>query len=779
MRYFDGRRRRSGLQRPRQCGAPPTPLNPTVLGPASRRRLAGAQTLLPPSPTNQHMHRLFAHPWRLHLPAHVVNGITVALGIGLLQWIFTSLAGAHLAQLAVSGAIYASLADLPGTAGRSWRRLVAAAAVGCATAFIIALLKPFPLALGGGVMLITLVATLALAWGPRAGSASFAAILAIVFTIGLPAGQAALPLAGWHLLGAVAYLPWSLAVTALLQPRYRSLALAAVLDCSSRLLRSRAAVVAATAANGATPQQLKAKISDDATLTARLQAARDLLFAGPDSARVNRETAALLHAIDLRDLLLTSRLDLDLLGADRAAPRLRRMLALQLRRCARDLDAAQALLGGGAAERARTRPARPVTAMFAQARLAAGDPRARLLPALAERIRHLGADVDRILRLLRGGTELLPLSRRQLQQFVSPEGWPLATLKAQLSPQSPVLRHSVRIALALGAAYYIGLLLPWASHPQWLVLSVAVVLRGSLDETLSRRDVRVAGTLLGCLIVLLLATLPIPLVWSLAFVIAIGLAHGFALEHYLVTAAAASVMALLQAHMVAPDAGFAIGERLADTFLGAFLAWGFSYVLPAWERPRLPAAITAALLALQGYAKSALDFADDGSVAQRLARRQAYDALGAVAGALQRSAVEPRAVRAPIRDLSAFLDHANRLMAQLSLVRLLLARRGTELDRIATDACLAAAAAALKTALSLQGPASMPAPRAAAHGLDLLPLEAPEQNLMPWLLRRLQVLVIDGAAVERSAAAALARLAGKKPIMCATGPTPWPDSTRF
>lgn len=96
-------------------------------------------------------------------------------------------------------------------------------------------------------------------------TASFAAILAIVFTIGLPAGQAALPLAGWHLLGALAYLPWSLAVTALLQPRYRSLALAAVLDCGSRLLRSRAAVVAATAANGATPQQLKAKISDDAT----------------------------------------------------------------------------------------------------------------------------------------------------------------------------------------------------------------------------------------------------------------------------------------------------------------------------------------------------------------------------------------------------------------------------------------------------------------------------------------------------------------------------------
>ena len=453
------------------------------------------------------MHRLPAHPWPLRLPAHLINGITVACAIGLLQWVFSALAGAYLAQLALSGAIYASLADLPGTPGRSWRRILAAATAGCASAFIIALLKPFPLALGGGILLITFVATLALAWGPRAGSASFAAILAIVFTMGLPAGQAALPLAGWQLLGVLAYLPWSLAVTALLQPRYRSLALAAVLDCSSRLLRSRATVVAATAGKGATPSQLKAWIRDDAILTGRLQAARDLLFVAPDTPRVRRETAALLHAIDLRDVLLTSRLDLELLGADGAALRLRRLLALQLRRCARALDAAQARPGAGRAAPAPARPARRATALFAHVRLPADDPRARLLPALAERLRHLADDVERIRGLLAGGSERLPLSRQQLRQFISPDGWPLATLTAQLGWSSPVLRHAVRSALALGAAYYIGLLLPWASHPQWLVLSVAVVLRGSLDETLARRDVRVAGTLLGCLIVLLLAGL--------------------------------------------------------------------------------------------------------------------------------------------------------------------------------------------------------------------------------------------------------------------------------
>ena len=66
----------------------------------------------------------------------------------------------------------------------------------------------------------------------------------------------------------------------------------AVLKLTSRLLRSRAAVVAATSGHGATPLQLQAWIQDDALLTERLQAARDLLFAAADTPHAGRETAA-------------------------------------------------------------------------------------------------------------------------------------------------------------------------------------------------------------------------------------------------------------------------------------------------------------------------------------------------------------------------------------------------------------------------------------------------------------------------------------------------------
>ncbi|HEX2009470.1 MAG TPA: FUSC family protein, partial [Roseateles sp.] len=502
------------------------------------------------------------------LPAHVLNGLTVALGIGLLQLLFTGLAGAQTAQLALSGAIFASLADLPTTLSRSWGRVLAAGLAGTLAALLIAALRPWPAAVGLAIALLGFVSMLSLAWGPRAGPLSFAAVLSIVFTMAHPPASdplaEALRLAQWHALGALAYLAWSQGVLALLQRRYRRLALAAALAATARLLRARAALLD-QAPSPAEGRELPTWLLEEAQLAERLQSARDLLFVAPDTPRARGESAMLLRVIDLRDILLASRLDLELLGSDALAREVRAAVAARLALLAERLERAVMRLQGGHADPADTEPAPLLAALSVDA----ADPRARLLPALADRLRHLDDDLRQIHALLDGAPATLPLSDQELRLFVAPEGWPLSALRDHLSLASPVLRHALRFGLALGTAYAIALALPWASHPQWLVLSVAVVLRGNLEQTLARRNARVGGTLLGCLLVLALAQLPTDAWMSLVFLAAVGLAHGFALERYLVTAVAATVMALLQQHLVHPEAGFPVVERLADTLLGA------------------------------------------------------------------------------------------------------------------------------------------------------------------------------------------------------------------
>src|SRR5207253_1432004 len=113
---------------------------------------------------------------------------------------------------------------------------------------------------------------------------------------------------------------------------------------------------------------------------------------------------------------------------------------------------------------------------------------------------------------------------------------------------SPVLRHALRMGLALGIAYALALAWPWRAHPHWLVLSVAVVLRGNLEQTLARRNARVLGTVLGCVLMLALARTESPALLEIVFLLSAGIAHAYVNVRYWITATAATVMALLQAH---------------------------------------------------------------------------------------------------------------------------------------------------------------------------------------------------------------------------------------
>jgi uncharacterized membrane protein YccC len=694
----------------------------------------------------------------LRLPPYLLNGIGVALGVALLQISIGLLAGHSAALAASSAAVCTSLADVPNAPHRTWKRVVLAALLTGLVGLLVGATRGHPVLLGLTTALIAFCSAMALVWGPRAGAVSFVGILAYVFALATPPVTEVRQLfahAAWSALGALFYLGWAMLMSLLLQRAYRRLSLAATLQATAQLLRGRAAQLAEAPHEPATSNvaPLQQRIADDAVLDERLQSARDFLFAAPPhDALAQRNTALLLLAIDLRDALMTSELDLDLLGVDAFALRVRDSLSDSLREMAAALDdMARSIVD--------VRPLAPTSpsgsAMQALAECAsllrdAGDARAGLLPAVMNRARHMLDDIDRMQQCLRGDIALVPpLSREELQLFVSVEGWPLAALRPHANLRSPITRHALRAGVALTLAYFIGRALPWASHPHWLVLSVAVVLRGNLEQTLSRRNGRVAGTVLGCLLVLLLGNFAPPWLAALIFLTSVGVAHSYVNRRYLVTATAASVMALLQAHLAQPDTGFAVPERLADTVLGALLAWAFSYVLPSWERRALPRIVGRLLRALGALSRSTLRW-PQGSPAEidlRLARREVYDALGGVATAAQRTRVEPEAVRVPLYALSSLLANSHALLAHLAAVKLMLTRRSGELDRTEAERALHAAAAEVGRQLaSVRGDALATPPEP-----DALPTGSSQQAPMPWLQRRLQRACASAARVAHAA----------------------------
>lgn len=679
----------------------------------------------------------------LQPPIYLVNGAAVAVGVALVLGI-GHLIDPDAAMLLSSGATACSLADTPGTPRRVGRAVLGALLLALfSTAVGLFVPRGWPMAVG--VAGVAFVAAMSQVWGQRAGPMSFAPVLALIFALGHPRSDEMPPIEqlGWSAVGMLLYLGWAMASAWALQPVYRRRALEQAVEATAALLRSRARVLE----RGAVEQALSDLIGVEAQLAARLQAARDLLFPDVDSPVGRRQAAVLLRLIDLRDTMMASRLDLDLLGHDEAGRWLRECLAMALRELAWGLvdeEPAGVLLRGESI----------VAHVMSQHPLAPDDHRRPLLDPLTDRLRLLADDVRRVRQLRHGGEAVLPLKPEELQLFVAPEGWPLRALLRHRRMSSPVLRHAVRSALALSVAYLIGRMLPWNAHPHWLVLSVAVVLRGNLEQTLSRRNARVLGTVLGCFCVLGLAQVHAVWVYSVVFLAAVAVAHAFVMVRYWVTATAATVMALLQAQL-AHGGGFAVGERLLDTVLGAVLALAFSYVLPSWERRSVPNAIQRVLQTLYEYAGHALTLGTEVTTPQRLARRNAYDALAVLAAAVQRSRVEPSHVRLPVQELSNLLDHAQQTMAHLSALRSLLARRGAELDSPDGHAAIAAALNDLRDALVR---AQVPDEAPGEPPMAVLPERPPAHDPLPWLLRRLRATTRDARRVAREAGKARAQL---------------------
>jgi uncharacterized membrane protein YccC len=292
-----------------------------------------------------------------------------------------------------------------------------------------------------------------------------------------------------------------------------------------------------------------------------------------------------------------------------------------------------------------------------------------------------------------------------------------------------------------------------------------VVLRGSLAQTLERRNSRVAGTLLGCVLagVLLHAQLS-PLLLLLVVACAQGIAHAFALQRYLVTAVSATVLALVQAHQLAPEISpvFEVVERVFDTLIGVSIAWIFSYVLPSWERTQVGALVARTLAAQEKHAQLALALAQPQAgdnhpeLAWRLARREAYDSLSALVQAVQRSLSEPRAVRPPLEELERFLGHGYQLLAQLTAIKTMLLQRRDRLDFARLRPPLEQAKQAIAGALRQGAPQAPPGPVHAELPPMLAVADVPERDLTPWLQRRLQLAVDIARELQADAARAAA-----------------------
>ena len=503
---------------------------------------------------------------RVALSYYVANGLSAALGLFLISGGVHLFLGEVAASAASVGVIVCIPPDQPAPRRGKFWQLLPAALIGLPLFLAAQALHAAPVRLGLLLVPATFIAFLAAAWGKRGIPISVSIMFSMVFSMAVPdhANAATTFSTGLHFaLGSGLYLLWATLANAVLNARYRTQMLADTLQSLANLMRTQArqfAPAGSGEAGAAAAPLIGQLLKQQAALADQLQAARDILLESPRTPHRQRLAGMLIHVLEMRDHLLASELDLDTLKSHPSHAPVLAALREVLDALANEIEQlADTLLIGRTPAPFESLQPRLAALRWAEAMpLAAGDAPspAVLARALANRVGYLNEESLRLFALARGEAEPdLDVVRASWQMFVSPTAWSWRPFAGLWRWDAPPLRHAIRAALAIGTAYALSLALPWGSHDYWILLTIVVVLRGSLAQTLERRNSRVAGTLMGCLLAGALLSVHAPLpVLLVTVTLAQAVAHAFAVKRYLVTAVAATVLGLVQAHMLGAGA---------------------------------------------------------------------------------------------------------------------------------------------------------------------------------------------------------------------------------
>ena len=254
-----------------------------------------------------------------------------------------------------------------------------------------------------------------------------------------------------------------------------------------------------TAAYGAT-------IREQSALSEQLQSARAVLLDRPgEKGERIRLAASIGILLDALDALVAAQCDVELLRKTPAAATALARIGDALRVGSLDLEhLSLELLTTG-------HPILPpdhqlaIEALKREAARAEGeamDPKARAaLDATTWRLVLSLSHIRRLEQALSNdATARAAIGDVNLAAFIPKRRYAPSVLAPQFSLESPVLRFAVRLALAMMAGAVVAQSLGDERHGNWVLLTIAVVMRAGYGLTKQRRDDRVIGTLVGCVV---------------------------------------------------------------------------------------------------------------------------------------------------------------------------------------------------------------------------------------------------------------------------------------
>jgi uncharacterized membrane protein YccC len=229
-----------------------------------------------------------------------------------------------------------------------------------------------------------------------------------------------------------------------------------------------------------------------------------------------------------------------------------------------------------------------------------------------------------------------------------------------LTLESNVFRHSLRVSIATIAGYIISRFLPFG-HSYWILLTITVILKPVYSLTKKRNFERLMGTLggalAGFLLILFIHDRTVLFVLMILFMIG---TYVFMRTNYLICVTLMTPYVLLLFHLLYPVNFKAIAsDRVIDTLIGSGIAFLASiFIIPTWEHQRIIDNMVAALKTNIAYFRDVAGaFAGRSATGQqyKLSRRHAFVALANLSDAFGRMLQEPRRQQKKMEEMHQFV----------------------------------------------------------------------------------------------------------------------------
>lgn len=256
------------------------------------------------------------------------------------------------------------------------------------------------------------------------------------------------------------------------------------------------------------------------------------------------------------------------------------------------------------------------------------------------------------------------VNKEEIQQstkFIKTDIINWQSFKDNLSLNSTVFRHALRMSIVLSGTYFLFNIFNYSTFTTyWILLTIMVILKPGFGLTKERNLQRLIGTIIGGIIGgVILITVPDVMIRFLILIVFFLIAYSLFRVNYIMAVIFMTPYVLIMLSFSGVNTLEMAKERVLDTFIGGTIAFLSSYVIfPNWESFQIKTNMRSLLVANYKYLAQAILILSGDKISvidYKLARKEVYIASANMGSTFQRLLTEPKWRQKNTKEVNRFV----------------------------------------------------------------------------------------------------------------------------